>query len=284
MLRMRAGAIFLQHEALVAAAAVAAQAVGLDAGFRQRDVRFFVELFSNWLQSTTGKFSLAVHNAQVQRQLDVLVSARWAKRTGRTPPRYLLTPEGLVELLGRMVLRQDLTRLDEFFLVYHILDAYGSRLHDMLGQSGPLTSRTLAAHVRELLDPRAFVERERRRVQSELNRLAQRIDESLKTSELTRRLLARGEPLDQVIAEVQRRYPYELNSQKPLDELLHALPAPWRRAELEQAAERRASSLWGPTREMLVAYDRVLASLLPNVRSESGSGSGGSGGADGGKP
>src|SRR6187455_457662 len=124
----RAGAVFQEREAIVTAAVIAAQAIGADGNFRQRDVRFFIELFSNWMQSTTLSWALEVHNAQVLRYLDVAVSAGWARRVGRAPPQYRLTPEGLLELLGRLGARKDLTRLDEFFLVYHFFDAYAARL------------------------------------------------------------------------------------------------------------------------------------------------------------
>jgi hypothetical protein len=262
----RTGAVLLEREPLLAAAVIAAQATLESSGFRQRDVRFFLELFSNWLQSTTGSWTLSVHNTQVQRALELDAKVGWAKRIGRTPPRYRLTPEGLVELLRRMVQRKNLARLDEFFLVFHILDAYGVRLRGLVEHSGMFASKTLALDVNELIDPRKLVLRERASVAREIERLSLRIDESRQTSALTRKLLHEKRPLGETIAAVQRRFPYELNSQKPLTELLEDLPVPWRRAEVEEIAEQRASSLWQPTRELLVAYDRILAGLIKPSR------------------
>ncbi len=257
----RSGAIFVENEAVVAAAVIAAQATGDDGNFRQRDVRFFIELFSNWMQATTGNWSLTVHNAQVLRYLSLATSAGWAKRVGRTPPQYRLTPEGLLELLGRLGTRRNLARLDEFFLVYHFFDAYGERLRALVTHSGPLASKALAIDVNELCDQQKLVERERRLVAREIEKLTIRSQESRSISELSRQLLREGQPLPRVIDAVERRFPYDLNSQKPLGELLSGLPEPWRRAELEHAAERRADTLWDPTRRMLEAYDAVLAGL-----------------------
>src|SRR5689334_22100506 len=118
----RSGTLFEEHEAVVTAAVIAAQATGQADGFRQRDIRFFIELFSNWLESTTGDRALNLHNTQVQRHVDVLTRAGWAKRIGRAPPRWRLTSDGLAELLRRLVNRRNLTRLDEFFLVFHFVD------------------------------------------------------------------------------------------------------------------------------------------------------------------
>lgn len=257
----RTGAVFLENEALIAAAVIAAQATGDDGKFRQRDVRFFVELFSNWMQCTTGSWTLTIHNAQVLRYLNLAVDAGWARRAGRTPPLYRLTPEGLLELLRRLGTRKNLTRLDEFFLVYHVFDAYGARLRALVAQSGPLASKALALDVDALLDRRALVRRERAMVARAMERLAVRSEESRKIAAFARERLARGAPLARVVAEVERDFPYELNSQKPMGELLAALPEPWRRAELEDASARRAASLWEPTRALLAAYDGILASL-----------------------
>jgi hypothetical protein len=160
-----------------------------------------------------------------------------------------------------MVHRKNLGRLDEFFLVLHIVDAYGPRLRALVARHGMYGSRTLALDVGELLDPAKLVTRERAAVARELERLALRVEEAKETSALTRRLLKEKVPLPDVIRAVERRFPYELNSRKPLTELLRDLPAPWRRAELETVAEQRAAGLWSPTRELLLAYDRILVGL-----------------------
>jgi hypothetical protein len=265
----RAGALFDEQQPLVTAAVIAAQATGQSDGFRQRDVRFFIELFSNWLEPTTGEHALNLHNTQVQRYLEVLTRARWARRVGRTPPRWQLTPEGLAELLRRLVHRKNLMRLDEFFLVFHFVDAYGARLRRMAAQGGVLASKLLLVDLDELLDPERLIDRERARLAREAQRLAIRVEESQATSDHARRRLAAGAELETVIAEIEKRYPYELNSQRPLNELLSALPGPWRREELADIAELRARRFWEPLRAVLLAYDGVLERLATQRRGES---------------
>src|SRR5260221_5181461 len=119
----RSGAVLLENEPLVAAAVIAAQATLETSGFRQRDVRFFLDLFSNWLQSTTGSWTLSVHNTQIQRTLELQVSACWATGIGRKPTRYPLTPERLIELLQRLGLITGPTRPNQIFPVVHIITA-----------------------------------------------------------------------------------------------------------------------------------------------------------------
>ena len=263
----RAGALLGEQEALVAAAVIAAEASFPQEGFRQRDVRFYFELFSNWLEATTGEWTLSLHNAQIQRYLEQLVRAGAAKRPRRTPPRYRLTADGLLELLETLTRRQNLQRLDQFFLVFHILQAYGSRLRALTQKSGPLPSRALSLRVDELIDPRAFAARELTLVERELGRLALRIDESLKTGELTRRLLGSGQSLEEVVTAVEREFPYELNSRKPLNELLRQLPPAFRVHELAEAPVLRAEGLWRPTQALLVAYRSTLQELLAKSKS-----------------
>jgi hypothetical protein len=257
----RAGTLIDDRSPIVTAAVIAAQATGSD-GFRQRDVRFFIELFSNWLEPTTGAHTLPVHNTQVQRHLNGLTKARLAQRVGRSPPRFHLTPDGLVELLRRLVLRHDLMRLDEFLLVFHILDAYGARLRAMAVRG----SRLFALDLDQLVDPARLLARERERVAHERAKLAVRCEESRKTGALARAAIARAAPIDAVIREVEGRYPYELNSQKSLTELLSALPESWQREELVVNAERRADRFWEPLRALLTHYDKILADLQPSKR------------------
>lgn len=50
----RVGDLFSENEAIVAAAVVAAQATLGSDGFRQRDVRFYISVFSNWVGIAHG--------------------------------------------------------------------------------------------------------------------------------------------------------------------------------------------------------------------------------------
>jgi len=263
----RSGDLFLENEAIVAAAVVAAQAtLGLD-GFRQRDVRFYIGLFSNWLEAMSGSWTLDLHNAQVQRYVENLVPRRWAKRIGRSPPRYQLTAEGLVRLLERVGERKNLKRLDEFFFVLHVFYAYGDRLRSLVTQAGPFRSKFLSVNLDGLLSVDQLVARERAQVEREIERLALRIQESRATSTLSQSLFAQQRPLAEVIATIEQRYPYELNSQKSMGALFSQLPDPFRRVELEQVAELRARYLWEPTHELLTAYLSIL-DHLPSTHNE----------------
>src|SRR4051812_38457160 len=85
-------------------------------GFRQKDVRFLVELFTNWMESTLGELTLSVHNAQISRYLQDLDRKKLVARTTRERvPRYQLTRQGLVRLLSELVERAPVLPLEQFF-------------------------------------------------------------------------------------------------------------------------------------------------------------------------
>ena len=256
----RAGNLLEEREVLVTAALLAAQATHGHEGFRQRDVRFFVELFSNWM-AVGSSAGVAVHNTQVLRCVESLAAVSWLRRKARTPPRWSLTAEGLLGLLQRLLHRQQLLRMDEFFLVYHFLDAYGARLHAVAAEGGVLASRALLFDLDALIHPQALVARERARVADELRRLQVRVAEAHQSAALARSGFSAGQRVDEVVADVERRFPYELNNQKPLGELLGALPENWRREELTVTTARRATVLWENMRRLLLAYDGLLSDL-----------------------
>ena len=258
---LRSRTLIEQHEPLFLAAVLAAEASAEDAGFRQRDVRFFAELFENWLDTRGGEQRAAIHNTQIQRQLEALNGVGWARSTGRKPPRFRLTRLGIGDLLRRLAQRTSFARLEEFFFVFHFLDAYGPHLREMAAR-GARRSPALTREIDQLVDPRQLVARERERTREQLTRLEQRIDDARQTSELARALFARRMPLSEVIAGVEARFPYELNSQKPLRELLGSFPEPWRAPELVEVSRQRAEQLWGAQRALLRAYDQLLLELV----------------------
>lgn len=248
-----------QHEPFLSAALLAAHATGAE-GFRQRDVRFFMELFANWMAPSPFESPMIVHNTQILRQLQALSALRWARRAGRAPPRWRLSAEGLLGLLRRVSSGLDPRQPGDFLFVFHFLDAYGAKLRVLLGPARAAGSQ-LEAELATLTSPRRLLEEQRARVQRESSRLRARIDDARSTSQLARSLLDRGTPLAEVIAEVEARFPYELNHQRPLRELLDAMPEPWRREELTDTAERRANTLWEAQQTLLLAYEKLLSSV-----------------------
>ncbi len=244
------------------AATLAAHATQGEAGFRQRDLRFYVDLFSNWLETTLGARTLELHNAQVARFLESLVREALCRKVRvRKTVRYRLSRAGIVEVLARMVQTDRILPLEQFFFAYYAIRNYGERISALARGEGSQFPRALQIELDTLRDPKQLVARQVQFVDKELAKLEARIQDGLATAALTQKLLGAANGFPDVVAAIQQRYPYELSNQKPLDELLAQMPRDLARWELEHGARLRATQIWKPFKEMLEAYRRALLLL-----------------------
>ena len=80
----------------------------------------------------------------------------------------------------------------------------------------------------------------------------------------------RGEDLGVLIEKAEELYPYELNSQKPLGELMQGIHPGWRAWELESGNLQRVNQIWKHERDLLQAYLRALEKLASAHREQAG--------------
>ena len=261
---MRRDSLFKRQELFVCSAIIAAHASNPGEGFRQRDVRFYIELFSNWICHVLNDVALKLSNTQVLRYLEELIAegyARQRKRKGH--PRYVLTRVGLIEILKRLTLEPPQTQPEQFFFLHSFIENYRSRLELLIEEEGSKFPLALKLEVESLLDTESLVERQIEHVERELQQLEARIRDSSRTSKLSKKLYAEGEAHEEVMNAVEKKYPYELNSQKPLTELLSGLTEEHARWELEIGSIKRAEQIWLPSRALLLSYLQSLKRLKP---------------------
>jgi hypothetical protein len=259
---MRKGTIFKSYELFVAAAVIAAHASAPREGFRQRDVRFLIELVTNWVELTLHGPVLEINNTQVQRYLDDLVSEGFARRLSRGKhPRYRLARTGLIELLGRIIPQTLCSQLQHFFFLFYFIRNYRPRIEKLIEEEGKQFPLALKLEVEALLDEKALVQQQLHFAQLELKKLDVRISDGFKLGALAAKLYSQNISTPDVAKEVEKLYPYELNSQKPLSELISALPEDLAKWELEIGALQRAEHIWEPSRALLRAYVQILQKL-----------------------
>lgn len=252
-----------RQELFVATAVIGSHATSSEEGFRQRDVRFLIELFSNWVEHGQGDVALAVNNTQVARYIQRLVDDGYARKISRKGnPRYRLTRVGLIELVSRCVNRTYLGQRNQFFFLFYFIRNYKPRLTALVEAEGRQFPPALRIELDELLNEEALVKREQRAVKAELTRLKERMAGSKQASSYLSGALARGESLETAVKEIQRRWPYELNSRRPLSELIAGIPKDFRRWEIEVGNLKRADEIFGPGHSLLRAYDAELQALL----------------------
>jgi hypothetical protein len=259
---MRTGTIFQRYELFVAAATIAAHASCRGEGFRQKDVRFMIELYSNWVETTFDDQVLSIKNTQVLRYLEELVSeglARRSKRKGK--PYYRLSRTGLIDLLGRLIPSSLHIQAEHFFFLYYFISNYRPAIESLIESEGKRFPLALKLEVESLLDGKALLETQLQYAKLELQRLEERIADASRGAALAEKLYQKDLPLLDVAKEIEKQYPYELNSQKPLTELMQEVPEDLGRWELAQGSKQRVRQIWTPARHLLLAYIECLQEL-----------------------
>lgn len=242
-----------RHRALFDAAVIGAHARFSSQGFRQKDLRFLVELFSNWLESAMEGPSLAVENTQIARYLAVLVKEGLAKQAGGSKqPRYRLTRMGLMESLARLVHRRHWWPIEEFFFIYHFLESYHDRIEVLIAKEGSMFPGTMKLEIDQLLDLKSLAARQEELLDREIAKLDLRIGDCRKTSELAKTMKEKGAAPDLLLKEIQEQVPYQLNNQKPMAELFRETPDENWIWEMEVGSRQRAARIFTPLKELLV--------------------------------
>jgi hypothetical protein len=246
--------LFQRHELYVAAGALGAHASFAE-GFRQRDVRFLVDLFTNWVETALQRSVTNVQNTQIQRYLESLAREGFARKITRgKQPHYRLTRIGLIELLTRISDEPQLARGHHFFFLFYFLRNYGPRLFSMVKAEGKQFPYSLKLEVERLLNIKGLLDRELAYAKKEMAKLNHRIEDAYHTSALMRNLIRQKVSIADAVKEVEKRYPYDLNSQKPLTELIASIPEDAREWELTEGTVKRAEEIWKPEYAMLKCY------------------------------
>lgn len=248
---MELGSTVERLEIFIASATIAAHASFIEDGFRLRDLRFFTELFLNWTEDADVSYS-ALQNTQLARFTSKLVDEGFAKRSTRKEvTTFKLTRLGLLELLTRITSLSHHLRPSITLFRICFLKSYKHRLEALVAREGAHFPHSLKLELTTLLDIEALLEQEIKRVERALQRVEKRIEDAVQTSNLTKNRLAANIPFPQVVEEVESRYPYELNTTKPLRELIASIAPDQRRWELEEGNITRTRTLWEPQRALL---------------------------------
>lgn len=256
---MRKSSLALHYQAYFHAATLGAESNWRHKGFRQKDFRFLLELFANWMECSLPNGTLGLHNAQVARYLEELVHQGLARKSTRgTQPRYSLTRSGVIGVLQSLVDRAAFLPLEQWFFVHYFVRQYGDRIDELAKDQGAQFPRALQLEIEALRDPAEVANRQLRHVDKEIKKLEARITEARQAALLARKLFGDGKKFEDVMAEVQKKHPYDLNNQKPMEELFAELPEAMRRAEIERGNHERADFLWEPLKDFLEDYKKAI--------------------------
>ncbi len=259
---MRKGSVISDNESFIYSALIATYAVSSKNGFKPSQFKFFIGLLSNWMSSFFSEGGIFLQNTQVIRQLDHFVSIGILnKGSGDKKGLYFLSKGGLIDALDEVVTPASVDKLDVFFFKYHFITFYKNIVLDLIKSDRKSFPKTYEIELRHLFDERNLIEGQKEIIQNEIIKLQNRINESQKQSELTKRLHKEGRSITDIINEIEKKYPYELNGQKNMNELFSQLGETIRYQEIMKAPVSRINTLWNPSLKYLHAFNDQLIEL-----------------------
>ena len=257
----RTDALYDKHALFINSALLAAHANNKD-GFRQKDVKFYIELLTNWMETSFKDFGLEVQNTQVQRILKTLNEEGVLKEgTENGRPVYWFTSVGLLEITTRLVSDDSLFDLHNFYFLFHMVMMYSSKMEEQLFSQRGSLPKSYQLEIKHLLNPKNLIERQTQRVNKEINKLRDRIDEAYKMSEVAEDMMKKEKPISEIILKIETMYPYQLNNQKKMSELFKSLSPDVQYIEITEAPKLRAKTLWEPLLREYVNYLENVSKL-----------------------
>lgn len=260
MLFMRS--IISDYEVFFSTAALASHAV-YPQGFRQRDLKFFVELFSNWVETSLEKFFLSTFNTQIARYLSKLEKEGFAhKRKKDSRPFYRLTRVGMCELLRSLTDKDYSSNQAQIFFVSFFIKNYRAQIMYLISREGTKFPRILQTEIEGFLDLNSFLDRQKKLLDKSIKRLEERVYDAEKIAIKVNEGLKNKTPVEDLFLQIESEFPYELNNQKPFGELLGKIPKSQKKWELFEGGRLRGKELFQPLLEQLRLFRSQMEKLI----------------------
>lgn len=253
---------YFRYQLYINAALIAAHANLEAEGIRQKDLRFYLELLSNWMETSFSQSGILLENTQIQRILDDLSEQGLMKREkkGRWPS-YRFTSIGVLEIVTRLV-GEDLSHdLEGFFFLYHCVSLYSQKIETMLFARSEDLPESYRLEIKHLLNAQTIIEKQRRSIELKIKKLQARINDALKMTDLAQKMVAKKRDLTDIAKVVEKNFPYQLNNQRKMQELFAELSPDIKRLELTEGPALRAETLWEPLLEHYHSYHNLLSNL-----------------------
>ncbi len=231
-------------------------------GFRIKDISFFIDLFQSWVETSILPFTQRPQRVQLKRLVDSYVLAGYLRgERKQSRPVFALTTPGLLELLSRLVNTQDLPKGPYFFFLYYFISSYGERIKQLFTGPGQKLPYSFELELTRLLDQKNLLALELIKTQDALKKIDRRIQEARASVHLIEKERKQGRNFDLTLKDLERLYPYELNHQKPLSELIGEIPADQQLWELTTGNTRRVEHIWVSEKAILESYLKQLQRL-----------------------
>lgn len=261
---MRKHSVFERLALVAATATVAAHANARAEGFRQKDVRFLMELFCNWMENPPRQGPTIIQNTQVLRYLKELEKDGYLRiiRAGKRPL-YRLTRTGLIELISAAVGGDHIESPAQFLFLYYFISSYRPKIFDLIKAEGRQFPYALELELDSLLDAKQLLAKELKNAERQLREIDERVIDGQKAAQLTAEAILKKSTYAEIVQTWEKLYPYGLNSHKPLTELFSEIAPDIAQWELETGNKNRVELIWMPCRAIHLRYIETLKSLKP---------------------
>lgn len=230
-------------------------------GFRQKDVKFYLDLTIDWMEATPFSKNITVSNTQMMRFLNELVEKQWLSKKTQTVPVYTFNNKYFMELIKETLTIDEDDPYEFFFLQYHLASVYRETLSELLFIRGIGLSRGQKLDLDHLLNARYLLRTQKERIEKEIQKLTLRRKEVEKMIVMAHTEFKAGHDAIVVAQKIESKYPYQLQYQKKMSKTFEELHPKLRVLELTLNSEKRLATLWGPMEEFLQSYLKVLSQL-----------------------
>lgn len=250
-----------QYTKLYYAAVLAAWLNREETGFRQRDVKFYLELLIDWMESAPFAKDIIIQNTQMMRFLETLVEKQWLTKKNYQTPIYYFNNRYFMDLIKETLSSSDKDPYEIFFLQYHLASVYRETLSELLFIRGVDLSRGQKLDLDHLLNEKLLLRAQKERIEREIEKISLRQNEVEKMIELAKDELHKSNDTDEIVKTIENKYPYQLQYQKSMSKTFADLHPKIRVLELTTNSKKRISTLWSPMEEFLKAYLNILERL-----------------------
>lgn len=211
----------IARTALMEVSTLAAYGVSRSGQFRQRDIRYFIDLFSNWIDPTgQNDLLVSIQNTQIARFVEALIADGKAQQVvSSKQKRYVLVIDGLPALVRQVQGRNYIYSPSvTFFLYLFFTDYFAPYVQGRL-QSGPKRYHTILKRLYDVASPGLFIETQLFHIDARLREF----ERVFLIQRDTDALLAESEgtvPAGELLEDTESAGAFFLHSEKPLKKLL----------------------------------------------------------------
>ncbi|MEA9355788.1 hypothetical protein SHI21_06235 [Bacteriovorax sp. PP10] len=258
---MRKGSTGNQYIKLFYSAIIATWLNREEKGFRQKDVRFYLDLILDWMESAPFAKNVVIQNTQMMRFLEQLVEKQWLTKKNQNPPVYFFNNKHFMELIRETLSTSENDPYEVFFLQFHLASVYRESLSEMLFIRGVELSRGQKIDIEHLLNEKFLLRNQIERIELEIKKISLRQNEISKMINFSKEELSKNSDAIEVAKKLETKYPYQLQYQKSMSKAFLEIHPKLRSLELTLHSEKRMMTLWSPMENYLRAYLSTLESM-----------------------